>query len=209
MEFLRGAAAGALVGCAGNWNGPTVLILAVVAAVVIFDLGRRDRAEQIGPGGVAAFAFDPYGRAMPLAFLAILAAGAFDNRAPELMWRHPGLYGIVGFATIMAGVLLRQAASQALGRHFTVVLSVLDDHVLIATGPYRWLRHPNYAGLLLVAIGTATMVRSPLAIGVTLVAWLPLALLRIHAEEHALHDRLGDAFVEYRRARWCLVPGLY
>ncbi len=209
MDFLRGAAAGALVGFAGNWNGPTVFILAAVAAAVIFDLGRRDRAEQIGPAGVAAFSYDPYGRAMPIAFLAVLAAAAFDNRAPELYWRHPGLYGVAGFLVIMAGVGLRQSASQELGRHFTVVLSVLDDHQLITTGPYRWVRHPNYAGLLLVAIGTATMVRSPLAIGVTLVTWLPLALLRIHAEERALQDRLGDAFVEYRQQSWCLVPGLY
>jgi protein-S-isoprenylcysteine O-methyltransferase Ste14 len=209
MEFLRGAAAGALVGFAGNWNGPTVFILAIVAALVIFDLGRRDRDEQIGPAGVAALTFDPWGRAMPVAFVAVLAAGAFDNRAPELYWRHPGLFGVVGFATIMFGIALRQGASQALGRHFTVVLSVLDDHELISTGPYRWLRHPNYAGLLLVAIGTATMVRSPLAIGVTLVTWLPLAILRIHDEERALQDRLGEPYVEYRRRRWCLVPWLY
>jgi protein-S-isoprenylcysteine O-methyltransferase Ste14 len=209
MEFLHAAIAGALVGFVGHWNGPTVVVLAIVAAVVIFDLGRRDRVEQIGPGGVAAFAFDPYGRAMPLAFLGVLAAGAFDNRAPEIAWQHPGMYGVVGFAFILAGALLRQSAAQALGRDFTVVLSVRDDHELIASGPYRWIRHPNYAGLLLTAVGTAIMVRSPLAIGVTLVTWLPLALLRIHAEERALHARLGDAFVEYRRGRWCIVPGLY
>lgn len=209
MEIVRAALAGALVGSFGHWNGPTVVILAVVAAVVIFDLARRDRVEQIGPGGVAAFAFDPYGRAMPLAFLAVLAAGAFDNGTPELAWRHPGLYGVAGFMVIAVGALLRQSAAQALGRDFTVVLSVRQDHELVATGPYRWIRHPNYAGLLLTAIGTAIMVRSPLAIGVTLVTWLPLALLRIHAEERALHARLGEAFAEYRRGRWCLVPGVY
>ena len=209
MSILGAASAAALVGFAGNWNGPTVVILAIVAAIVIFDLGRRGRAEQIGPAGVAAFAFDPYGRAMPIAFLAVLAAGAFDNRAPEIAWRHPGIYGIVGFAVIAAGAALRQSAALALGRDFTVVLSVREDHELVASGPYRWLRHPNYAGLLLTAVGTAIMVRSPLAIGVTLVTWLPLALLRIHVEERALHARLGEVFAEYRRGRWCLMPGIY
>jgi protein-S-isoprenylcysteine O-methyltransferase Ste14 len=209
MELLRGAAAGILVGCAGNWNGPTVVVLALVAAITSFDLGRRDRIEHIGPRGLAALAFDPYGSAMQLAFLAILSAGAFDNRTPETAWRHPGLYGIAGFAVILAGVGLRRSAAQALGRHFTVVMSILEDHELIATGPYRWLRHPNYAGLLLIAVGTAIMVRSPLAVGVTLVGWLPLALLRIHAEERALHERMGQAFVDYCRDKWCLLPGIY
>ena len=207
MEILHAVAAGALVGFTGNWNGPTVVALALAAAVTFFDLGRRDRAERRGPA--AAFHADPFGRAMPLAFLAVLAAGAFDNRAPEVAWEHPGIYGVVGALVILTGMVLRWSAAAALGRHFTVVLSLLDDHELVATGPYRWLRHPNYAALLLVAFGTATMARSPLAIGVTLVTWLPVALLRIHAEERVLHERLGDVFLEYRRGRWCLVPGLY
>ena len=53
------------------------------------------------------------------------------------------------------------------------------------------------------------MVGSPLAAGVTLVVWLPLALLRIAEEERALHARLGRAYDEYARGRWCLVPGVY
>ena len=105
----------------------------------------------------------------------------------------------------MAGVFLRQSAARALGRHFTVGRSVRADHELIVSRLYRWLRHPNYAGLLLVGFGTAMMMWSPTAAGVILVGWLPLALMRIDAEERALQERLGDAFVEYRRGE--LVSG--
>ena len=86
---------------------------------------------------------------------------------------------------------------------------MLADHELVVTGPYRWIRHPNYAGLLLVALGTAMMIGSPGAAGVSLVVWLPLALLRIRLEERTLLRHLGDAYGEYRRGRWCLVPGVY
>jgi protein-S-isoprenylcysteine O-methyltransferase Ste14 len=204
--WIRGAAAAALVGFAGHWNGPTVLILALASGLSFFDLGRRDRNERT-PG--TAFEPDLYGTAMQLAFLAVLCAGAWDNRAPEVTWRSPGLLGIGGFAVILAGACLRQSAARALGPHFTVALSLLADHQLIATGPYRWLRHPNYAGLLLIAFGTAMMVWSPKAAGVTLVVWLPLVLLRIRAEERVLHERLGSVYADYTRARWCLVPGVY
>lgn len=207
---VRGILATALVGVAGRWNGPTVFILAVAAGLSFFSLGRRDRVERTdGDADPAAFAPEPYGMAMQLAFLAILTVGAWDNRSPDVTWRHPGLLGVAGFAVIMLGVGLRQSAARALGRQFTVGLSVLADHVLVESGPYRWIRHPNYAGLLLVAIGTAMMVWSPTAAGVSLVVWLPLALLRIRREERALHAHLGSAWGEYSRDRWCLVPGVY
>ncbi len=211
--MVRGVLAAALVGIAGRWSGPTVLILAIAAGLSFFDLGRRDRVERSdGAGddsGESPFAPEPYGMAMQLAFLALLAVGAWDNRTPELAWHHPGWLGAVGFVVIMLGVALRQSAAHALGRQFTVGLSVLADHELVVSGPYRWVRHPNYAGLLLIALGTAMMVWSPRAAGVSLVVWLPLALLRIRKEERALHARLGSAWGDYSRGRWCLVPGVY
>lgn len=204
--WIRGVAAAAFVGFAGNWNGPTVLVLAIAGGLSAFDLGRRDRRER---GAETGFETDFYGPAMQVAFLVVLAAGAFDNRAPEATWRPPGLLGLCGLAVLLAGVLLRRNAARALGRHFTVGLSLLAHHELITTGPYRWLRHPNYAGLLLIAFGTAMMVWSPLALGVALVGWLPLALIRIRKEEHVLRERLGGTYDDYARDRWCLVPGVF
>lgn len=207
--WMRGLLATFLVGSVGRWNGPTVLILATAAGLSFFSLGRRDQVERDDGNEAAAFDAEPYGMAMQLAFLAILTVGAWDNRSPDDTWRHPGLLGVAGFAVIMLGVALRQSAAHALGRQFTVGLSVLADHVLVESGPYRWVRHPNYAGLLLVAIGTAMMVWSPSAAIVSMLVWLPLALLRIRREERALRARLGAAWGEYSRDRWCLVPGVY
>ncbi|MCC6765368.1 MAG: isoprenylcysteine carboxylmethyltransferase family protein [Deltaproteobacteria bacterium] len=211
---MRGILAAALVGIAGHWNGPTVLTLALASGLSFFDLGRRGRVERTdataaGKVPESAFRPEPWGMAMQLAFLAILTVGAWDNRGPDDTWRHPGFVGVAGFAVLLLGVWLRRSAARALGRQFTVGLSVLADHELVVSGPYRWLRHPNYAGLLLVALGTAMMIESPTAAGVSLVLWLPLALLRIRLEERTLLRHLGDAYGEYRRGRWCLVPGVY
>jgi protein-S-isoprenylcysteine O-methyltransferase Ste14 len=203
---LRGIAAAFLVGFAGDWNGPTVTALVIATAASAFDLGRRDRDERTAADG---FQRDPYGIAMQVAFLVLMCTGAWDNRSPERAWQPPGMYGIVGIALILLGVHLRRSAARALGRHFTVVLSVLPDHELVSSGPYRWLRHPNYAGLLLVALGTGLMVRSPLFLGGTVLLWLPLALLRIRQEERLLHGRLGVRWTEYASGRWSLVPGVY
>ena len=141
---------------------------------------------------------------MQLAFLAILCAAAWDNRSADA-WRLPGLTEALGLGVILVGVHLRRSAAQALGRHFTVRLSLLDDHQLVSTGPYRWIRHPNYTGLALVAFGTALMVRSPVAAAVAASVWLPVALFRIRDEERALSERFGAAYAEYSRGAgaWC------
>ncbi len=207
--WARGLAAAVLVGFAGAWNGPTVLALVVASGLTAFDLGRRDRDERSKLAAANGFVRDPYGTAMQVAFLLLMCAGAFENRSPDRTWEPPGGYGVAGMAMILLGVRLRQSAARALGRHFTVVLSVLPDHELVSSGPYRWLRHPNYAGLLLIALGTGIMVRSPLFLVGTLALWLPLALLRIRAEERVLRGHLGERWNEYANDRWSLLPGLY
>lgn len=202
--WMRGLLAACLIGVAGAWSGPTVLGLALAGGLAFFDLDRRRRDER-----TAGVAPDPYGKGMQLAFLALLCACAWENRAPELAWRPPGLSGLAGFGLILAGVGLRRSAARALGPRFTVEVALLDDHELVADGPYRWIRHPNYAALLLIALGTALMTRSALAVGVAVAVWLPFALLRIRAEERALARHLGSRWTEYASTRWSLVPGVY
>ena len=77
------------------------------------------------------------------------------------------------------------------------------------TGPFRILRHPSYASLLLVALGTAVSVESTLAVAVTLLVWLPAVLLRLAHEEGVLARRFGGAYEHYARRTWRLVPGLF
>jgi protein-S-isoprenylcysteine O-methyltransferase Ste14 len=201
----RGAAAAAIVGIAGGWNGPVPMVLALVSGVTFLDLGRRDLAER---DGSALLTRDPFGRVMQLAFLGVLSAAAWDNRCRD-PWTIPGLVEGLGLVMLVGGGWLRNSAAQALGRHFTVALSLCDDHELVLVGPYRWLRHPSYTALLLVALGTAAMVRSPLAVVVALVVWLPSALMRIRSEECVLRNRFGEAYSEYSRSSWYLVPWIY
>jgi protein-S-isoprenylcysteine O-methyltransferase Ste14 len=203
--LARGMVAGGLVGLVGDWRGPVVSVLALVSGLTFFDLGRRDRAEQEGRADRQR---DWYGDLMQLAFFAVLCAAAWDNRSRTGV-PVVGRVEALGLVLVAAGAWLRQLAARALGRHFTVKLSLLDDHRLVSTGPYRWLRHPNYAGLGLIALGTALMLRSPAAAATALVLWLPAMLLRMRDEERKLHRRLGAAYSEYARRSWRLLPGIY
>jgi protein-S-isoprenylcysteine O-methyltransferase len=121
----------------------------------------------------------------------------------------PPLLAGAGAVLIWLGIALRVWAVRTLGRYFRITVTIQDDHRLIDTGPYRHLSNPSYSGGLLSLAGVG------LAIG----NWISLSALillpaigfatRIRAEEASLAGRFGDAFVQYRRARWALVPFLW
>ena len=54
---------------------------------------------------------------------------------------------------VLGGMAIRWIAISALGKHFTVNLTVLDGHSLVTTGLYKHIRHPSYTGLLLSFVG--------------------------------------------------------
>jgi len=202
IPWVRGGLAALLVGWAGQMASPEAIILALAAGFTSFDLGRREAGESANGG-------DWTGWGMQLGFLAILAAGAFQNREPIMHLRWPSLIEISGALLITGGLVLRQWVARVMGEHFTVKLLVANEHRLVEEGPFAWIRHPSYASLLLIAVGTALAVRSPLALGVALGVWLPLTLLRMANEEAVLETKFGSAYRDYQAHSWRLIPGIF
>ena len=202
-SWARGLSAAALVGIAGGFATLPVWGLALVSLFAFSDLARREHREG-SPSGP-----DWVGWLMQLSFLAVLCAAAWDNRDATSLIPLPGLLEALGLGAVAAGLELRRRTERAMGRFFTVQLRVDTDHRLVDEGPFRTIRHPSYASLGAIALGTALAVRSPLAVLATLAIWLPVIVLRIRQEEAELGRRLGGAYRDYARRTWRLVPGVY
>jgi protein-S-isoprenylcysteine O-methyltransferase Ste14 len=114
----------------------------------------------------------------------------------------------VGLVLLALGGTLRLAAVFALGRRFTGLVAIQEDHRLKTDGLYRYLRHPSYAGLLLYMAGYMLVFRSwP---GMLLVAGtLAVLVARMNAEEALLEGEFGEEYASYRRRTWRLVPWVY
>ena len=199
----QGLLAAAIVALAGHLATVPVWILTAITGICFYDLARRELTEDAGD------ATDWIGRAMRGGFLVVLAAGAWDNRDPASVAPYPGLLEMSGVAIILLGVELRRQTARAMGEHFTVKLYVDPEHRLIDGGPFRVLRHPSYAALLVMGVGTAVSVASPLALAATIAVWLPIVLYRIQQEERALEARFGAAYRDYSQRTWRLVPGVF
>jgi protein-S-isoprenylcysteine O-methyltransferase Ste14 len=132
--------------------------------------------------------------------IATIAAGASATRATVFA---------VGIAALLGGTVFRQWAIITLGNSFTYDVRVASDQRVISGGPYRWLRHPSYTGLLLSYAGFGLALGNWLSLAIAVI--LPAAGLvrRIYVEESALRTQLGSAYDEFAVGRKRLVPGLW
>ena len=111
----------------------------------------------------------------------------------------------VGFALVVAGLLFTVWARVYLGRNWSGIVTLKDGHELISGGPYRWVRHPIYSGLLLAIAGSAVVRgewRGLLALVIAFAAlWRKLKL-----EERWLGEAFGEQYAAYRARVYALVP---
>ena len=138
-------------------------------------------------------------------WLAILITTNF--RAAALP--SPKLFGVLAIVLFALGLALRWWSIIQLGRFFTVNVAIAQDHQVVEAGPYRYLRHPSYTGVLLAFLGFGLSLGNWLALVALLVPIFLAFLYRIHVEERTLIDGLGQKYVSYCARTKRLVPFLY
>jgi protein-S-isoprenylcysteine O-methyltransferase Ste14 len=116
---------------------------------------------------------------------------------------------ILGFYAFASGLGLRFASVVWLGRFFTVQVAVHDGHYLVATGPFRWIRHPSYAGMLLAFLGVGMAMGDWLALAVLLLPVFTAIRKRIGLEEGVLTEFFGAEYVNYAARTKRLIPGVF
>lgn len=112
---------------------------------------------------------------------------------------------LAGVAVVAAGLAFTVWARVHLGRNWSGTVTVKQDHELVRDGPYRYVRHPIYTGLLLAFIGCA-VARDEWrgVLGVVIIYagfWRKLRL-----EERWMTEQFGDAYRRYMAAVPALIP---
>ena len=121
----------------------------------------------------------------------------FLPRAAWLVW--------LGAALTAAGLLFCVWARRLLGRNWSGMVTLKEGHELITSGPYRWVRHPIYTGLLLGFAGSA-IARGEWR-GVLALLIVAAALWRkLKVEEQGMRQIFGDAYDAYSRRVAALIP---
>jgi protein-S-isoprenylcysteine O-methyltransferase Ste14 len=110
-------------------------------------------------------------------------------------------------ALVALGLGFACLARASLGGNWSAAVTLKQDHDLIRTGPYRYVRHPIYTGLLLALFGTA--LETGAWRGIIGFALIALAIAyKYRTEERFLESKFGEDYRRYKAEVPALVPFL-
>ena len=141
------------------------------------------------------------------ALLFLLPARSLGMLAAPIIARSGIGYGI-GLTLVMLGLGFAVQARRHLGANWSAMVTLKHEHSLIRSGPYQYLRHPIYTGMLAAFAGSALALgewRGLLAMLLVVVA----LLVKLRREECLMLEHFGTAYADYRRASWALLPWIY
>ena len=113
----------------------------------------------------------------------------------------------IGAALTFIGLGFAVWARYHIGRNWSGVITLKEDHALVRSGPYALVRHPIYSGLMLAIIGSA-IARGDMAAVLAIIAVLYAVLRRVQIEESWMNETFGSAYADYKASTPALIPFL-
>ena len=177
----------------------------VLGAVWVIAAGRAKKTLRAAPrwsGPAARFGL------VVLVWILIGVGVSTQPLAPVrrvLLMRVPGLE-VVGALLCVCGVAFAIWARVHIGRNWGMPMSLRQGHELVTTGPYAYVRHPIYSGILLTMLGTALAVGAGWLLGLLLFG--AYFLWSARAEERDMAERFPATYPAYRQRTRRLIPFL-
>ena len=139
-------------------------------------------------------------------FVAIAIANAFAASGVGLL---PKPFFFAGLALILTGAAFRLWAVSTLRSFFSYTVQIKEEHHVVESGPYRFVRHPAYAGSLLTILGVGFALQSWAAVLVIGGIFVAAFGYRIRVEERALIGALGEEYARYSKRVKRLIPCVF
>lgn len=140
-----------------------------------------------------------------LAFLGYWTARSSRSYGVPRIWAPTPSSEWLGATVVLLGLVVTIWARLTLGSNWSGAVAFKQDHELIERGPYRYVRHPIYTGLLLMALGTAVL-QARIASFVFFAILLVGLWFKLRAEEELLTRHFPEAYARYRERVRGLIP---
>lgn len=124
-----------------------------------------------------------------------------------LAWNSPNFFHLLGFILFLAGIVFRLWAIKTLGEYYSHIVRKIDGHKIVESGPYRHIRHPAYAGMILANLGIVIFFFNSITLFLFSLLLIPAIIFRIIIEERTLFKI--EKYGPYAQDRYRLIPGIW
>jgi protein-S-isoprenylcysteine O-methyltransferase Ste14 len=180
------------------------LIFATMGAWVLFEISLLVRDRRHGIGSTDA----DRGTRLLNAFLVVatvVVCGDLSTTLHVLVVPGANWFRAVGLVIVWLGVW----AIRTLGGAFRTTVEVEHGQRVVTDGPYRWVRHPSYTGLLLITVGFGIAFANWFLLVLCVVLPSLSLLRRTKVEESELVRVLGEPYRSYSARTKRLIPGIW
>jgi protein-S-isoprenylcysteine O-methyltransferase Ste14 len=125
-------------------------------------------------------------------------------RAVHAYQAHSTVLGAIGAALVLLGVGIAVYARVYLGRNWGMPMSRKAEPELVTGGPYAFVRHPIYTGIILAILGSA--IGLTVFWAVLLVVFAPYFVYSARREEELMCEQFPTQYPEYMRRTKMIVP---
>lgn len=122
-------------------------------------------------------------------------------------WQEFSFTMLIGFMLFAGGIAFRLNAIDTLGKFYSHRVRLIDEHTVVDTGPYQWVRHPAYTGMLVSHFGFVLVFFNIYSLLALCLVLLPAIVQRIKVEETALLELPG--YANYADSHKRLMPGIW
>ena len=119
------------------------------------------------------------------------------------------IFFAIGMVLVAIGFIIRIHSILTLRKYFTYSVAKIENHKIIETGLYKFIRHPGYLGQLIIFFGISTAISNWLSILLMMIPVTIGFLYRIRVEERFMLDQLGDDYLNYQKRTMRLIPMIY
>jgi protein-S-isoprenylcysteine O-methyltransferase Ste14 len=123
------------------------------------------------------------------------------------LFTPPVLLGWIGAFFAVLGIVFAIWARVHLGRNWSTAPAVKEHHELVMTGPYAWVRHPIYTGILCAGLGTV-LTGNYFGLGMLVLGPI-IFCLRIGKEERIMRDLFPKEYPAYQARTKRLIPWVW
>ncbi len=116
---------------------------------------------------------------------------------------------IIGLIMMVMGISFRVWSINVLDKYFTATVQIKNNHQLITTGPYAFIRHPSYLGAYLAIIGSTIFLNTILGTILAITCMFYAYYKRICAEEFTLVSAFGNLYKQYQNQTTRMIPYLW